>query len=399
MGIEMRRLPVNRRTLALVAVLVLLLALLGYVALRSGPLATVPVTATLVERLAIAPAQFGIGTIEARHTYKIGPTAAGRIKRVDVNVGDLVRAGQVLGEMDSVDLDERIAGQAAALKRAAAAVLAAEAQVREAVARTAYADTQAGRYENLLQQGMASAEAAGAKRQERQVAEAGLAAARANGDAAGQELARIRLDREGLIRQRANLQLVAPAAGLVAVRSADPGTTVVAGQAVVEVIDPASLWINVRFDQLHVSGLRADLPVRIVLRSQGGPAQAGRVARVEPLADAVTEETLAKVVFDSLPQPLPPVGELAEITVALPALPVAPVVPNAAVKRVAGQLGVWLIRDNDLRFAPVTTGATDLEGRVQILEGLTAGERVVVYSTRALTSRSRIKVVERLPGG
>jgi len=51
-----------------------------------------------------------------------------------------------------------------------------------------------------------------------------------------------------------------------------------------------------------------------------------------------------------------------------------------------------------VRFAPVTTGAADLEGRVQILDGLTAGERVVVYSPRALTPRSRIKIVESLPG-
>jgi multidrug resistance efflux pump len=39
------------------------------------------------------------------------------------------------------------------------------------------------------------------------------------------------------------------------VRDADPGTTIVAGQAVVEVIDPKSLWINVRFDQISASGL------------------------------------------------------------------------------------------------------------------------------------------------
>lgn len=389
---------VSRRTLAFVSVLALLLGLLAYVALRAGPLAPVPVTATLVESRSVAPAHFGIGTVEAHHAYGVGPTVAGRLKRVDVNVGDRVRPGQVLGEMDPVDLDERIAGQAAALKRAEAAVQAAEAQIREAAARTAYAETQAGRYEHLLQQGMVSAEAAGAKRQEHQVAEAGLAAARANRDAALQELERIRSDREGLIRQRGNLQLVAPAAGLVTARNVDPGTTVVAGQEVVAVIDPASLWINVRFDQLGASGLRAELPVRIVLRSQGGTKLAGRVARVEPLADAVTEEILAKVVFDSLPEPPPSVGETAEITVALPALPPAPVIPNASVKRVDGRLGVWLIEDNDLRFAPVTTGATDLEGRVQILEGLTAGERVVVYSPRALTPRSRIKVVERLPG-
>lgn len=388
----------NRRMLALLAVLVPLLALLIYVALRAGPLAPIPVTVTTVESRSIAPALFGIGTVEARYTYRIGPTVAGRIKRVDVQVGDRVQAGQLLGEMDPVDLDDRIAAQEASLKRAESVVLAAEAQVREALARKTYAEKHASRYEQLLQTRSVSEEMVEGKRQERQVTEAGFAAARANLDASRQESARIRADRESLIRQRANLRLIAPVRGLVATRNADPGTTVVAGQSVVEVIDPASLWINVRFDQLRVSGLRAGLPVHIVLRSQDGHRFAGRVLRVEPMADAVTEETLAKLTFDALPIRLPPVGELAEVTVAMSALPAAPVVPNASVQRVDGRLGVWLIENDKLRFAPVKVGATDLDGRVQILDGLKVGERVVVYSQRALGPRSRVKVVESLTG-
>ena len=388
----------NRRVVALLAVVVPLLALLLYVALRSGPLAPIPVTVTTAESRSIAPALFGIGTVEARYTYRIGPTVAGRIKRVEVQVGDRVQAGQLLGEMDPVDLDDRIAAQEAAFKRAEAVMLAAEAQVREALARKTYAEKQTNRYEQLLQARSVSEEMVEGKRQERQVTEAGLASARANLDATRQELSRIRSDREGLIRQRANLRLIAPVRGLVAARNADPGTTVVAGQSVVEVIDPASLWINVRFDQLRVSGLRAGLPVQIVLRSQEGIRFAGHVLRLEPMADAVTEETLAKVIFDALPKRLPPVGELAEVTVAMSALPETPVLPNASVQRVAGRLGVWLIEEDNLRFAPIKVGATDLDGRVQILEGLKAGERVVVYSQRALGPRSRIKIVERLEG-
>jgi len=394
----MRFLSLNRRMLALLAVLVPLLALLIYVALRAGPLAPIPVTVTTVESRSIAPALFGIGTVEARYTYRIGPTVAGRIKRVEVHVGDRVQAGQLLGEMDPVDLDDRIAAQEAALKRAESVVLAAEAQVRESLARKTYAEKQSSRYEQLLQTRSVSEEMVEGKRQERQLTEAGFAAARANLDAARQELARTRSDREGLIQQRANLRLIAPVRGLVATRNADPGTTVVAGQSVVEVIDPASLWINVRFDQLRVSGLFAGLPVHIVLRSQDGHRFAGRVLRVEPMADVVTEETLAKVTFDALPKRLPPVGELAEVTVVLSALPAAPVVPNASVQRVDGRLGVWLIEDDKLRFAPVEVGATDLDGRVQILDGLKVGERVVVYSQRALGPRSRVKVVESLTG-
>jgi RND family efflux transporter MFP subunit len=394
----MKSLSLSGRTLALAGALAPLVALFIYVVLRSGPLAPVPMTVAVIESRSITPSIFGVGAIEARYTYKIGPTAAGRVKRVDVNVGDRVKAGQALGEMDPVDFDDRIAAQVASLKRAEASVLVAEAQAHEASARKTYAEAQALRYEKLGQEHWVSEEAVEAKRQERQLAEAGLAVASSNINAVRQELSRIRSDRDGLMRQRANLRLVSPMDGLVAVRGADPGATVVAGQSVVEVIDPASLWINTRFDQLRVSGLRAGLPVHIAMRSRYGQTFAGSVSRVEPMADVVTEETLAKIVFDSMPEPLPPVGELAEVTVSLPAMAATPVAPSASVKRVDGRLGVWLIEKETLRFAPVKVGASDLDGMAQILDGVKVGERVVVYSQRAIDAKSRVKIVERLPG-
>jgi multidrug resistance efflux pump len=61
--------------------------------------------------------------------------------------------------MDPVDLDDRIASQDAALKRAESGVLAAEAQVREASASKSYAENQASRYEQLLQAQSVSEEA------------------------------------------------------------------------------------------------------------------------------------------------------------------------------------------------------------------------------------------------
>lgn len=83
----MKYLSLQRRTLALVAVLVTLLALLVYTAVRSGPLAPVAVTVAAVESRTLKPSLFGIGTVEARYTYKIGPTIAGRVKRLDVQRG------------------------------------------------------------------------------------------------------------------------------------------------------------------------------------------------------------------------------------------------------------------------------------------------------------------------
>lgn len=380
----MKRLPIQGRTLALLAVIVPLLVLFIYVGLRSGPLAPVAVTVATVENRELTPALFGIGTVEARYTYKIGPTFAGRIKRLDVNVGDLVHAQQVLGEMDPVDLDDRVRSQESAFKRA-------EASVREAEARQAYAHTQARRYEKLFAVRSSSEEVLTTKRQEMQIADAALAAAR-------QDLSRARSDREALVSQRSNLRLVAPVDGVVSVRDADPGTTIVAGQAVVEVIDPTTLWVNVRFDQISATGLTKDLRARIALRSRDGQVLAGSVLRVELKADAITEELLAKVIFADMPAPLPPVGEVAEVTVDLPPVASAPTIPNAAVRREGNQVGVWQIEDGDLRFVPVKLGVSDLDGYVQVREGLVEGDQVVLYSEKTLSARSRIHVVDHIPG-
>ncbi len=380
----MKLFSINGRALALLAVVVPLVALLAYVALRSGPLAPVAITVTTVESRALTPALFGIGTVEARYTYKIGPTLAGRVQRLDVQVGDVVQAEQVLGEMDPVDLNDRIRSAEAALKRS-------EAALKEAQARQVYAQTQARRYEQLLAAHSTSEEALANKRQEEQIANAALAGAR-------EEITRLRAEMAALEAQKTNLRLMAPAEGLVVSRDVDPGTTVVAGQAVVEVISPDSVWINTRFDQVSAAGLVAGLPASIVLRSRSGEGLAGRVLRVEPLADAVTEETLAKLSFDQLPKPLPPLGELAEVTVTLPAQPSAPVIANAALRQVNNQLGVWQIDQDQLRFTPVTLGVADLEGYVQVRSGLKVGDQIVVYSENTLSTRSRVHVVERLPG-
>ena len=378
-------LPIRGRTLGLLAILVPLLALFVWVVLRAGPLAPVTVTVATVQSRAIQPALFGIGTVQARYTYKIGPTLPARVRTLNVHVGDAVKAGQLLGEMDPVDLDSRMQAQQAVLGRA-------EASVREAQARQAFARSQAERYRVLEQAQAVSRESLDTRRQELQIADAALTVSQ-------QELARARADQQALRAQRDNLRLLAPVDGVVVLRDADPGTTIVAGQTVIELLDPKTLWINSRFDQVRAAGLAAELPAQIVLRSGAGEPLAGLVSRIEPKADAVTEETLAKVDFAQMPTPLPPIGELAEVTVTLPALPAAPTIPNAAVHRQNGQTGVWRIQGNNPVFTPVQLGAADLDGHVQVHDGLKEGDQLVVYSEKPLNPRHRLQVVEQIAKG
>lgn len=372
----------SRRSLGLVALLLPLLGLLVHVALRSGPLAPVAVTLVRVEQRALQPALFGIGQVEARHRYRIGPTQPGRLATLSVRVGERVTAGQLLARMDPVDLEARILAQQAALQQNAA-------RQREARAQLDYAERQRQRYQLLQQQQAVSAEQLLDRQHEAALAAAGLAAALA-------EQQRLQADLQALRAQQHHLELRAPVDALVVRRDTDPGSTLVAGQTVLELIDPNSLRLEVRFDQLHAGGLQAGLAARIALRSRPQQELAGLVLRQEPLADAITEELLAKVGFAPLPPTLPAIGELAEVTVLLPPLEPTPVIPQAALQRQGGQTGVWQKRQGKASFVPVITGASDLDGFVQVTQGVRAGDELVLYSAKALRPGSRLRPVAQL---
>lgn len=387
---------ISRRALGLLAVLIPLLLLFAWVAFRSGPLAPIDVTVAEVEERRIAPVLFGIGTVDARYTQKVGPTASGRITMVAVDVGDRVTKGQVLAQIDPIDLDQRINAAGDGMRRSAALEQAADAQIADANARVSLTSAQAARTEALKKGGWVTDALLDQRRQEAAAARASLASARANRDAAAMDRKRLGEEQAGLMAQRSNLRLIAPQSGLVVRRAVEPGTTVVAGQPVIEIIDPAQLWINVRFDQTQSAGLAPGLSVSIALRSRPEAPLKGIIERMEPLADPVTEEILAKarLIVEGV---LPAIGELAEVTVSLPPGPATLAIPNAAVHRIDGETGVWAIRDGDLAFVGVTLGAVDADGYVQILSGLSKGEQFVTHSARALSTNSRFAIVKTLP--
>jgi multidrug efflux pump subunit AcrA (membrane-fusion protein) len=236
----------SRRGSTLLAVLLPLLLAFAWVAFRSGPLAPIDVTVAQIEERKVAAAIFGIGTVEARYTQKIGPTAAGRVSMVAVDVGEMVEAGQLLAQIDPIDLDQRIDAATGGIARSAALEQAAAAQVADASARLVLARSVASQTEQLKLGGWASEAMVDQRRQELVAAEAGLALAQANRSAAGMDRRRLDAERAALEEQRTNLRLIAPQAGLIVRRAAEPGTTVVAGPG-------ESLQVNEPFCRMRVS--------------------------------------------------------------------------------------------------------------------------------------------------
>jgi HlyD family secretion protein len=391
----MTLLQLPKRQILAIAGVASAVAIFGFVAFRMGPLAPTKVTVTRVKSESLTPSVFGIGSVEARQSWLMGPIVAGRVLRVHVDVGQAVKAGQLLAEMDPVDLDQRVQAQDAALSKAASAKTAALAQVADAQARHELANNNLNRYKELARQNFISPLALAGREQEHLSAQAVRQAAQANLQSAEQDAQRLRAERAAVLQQRQNTRLIAPADGVVISRDAESGSTVVAGQPVLRLANPASLWVKLRVDQARSTGLDVGLPAQIVLRSKPQQALSGQVQRVELIADPVTEERIAQVAFESMPASLS-IGEMAEVTVELRSTEQALVLPQASVQSHQGLTGVWRLKENTLDFVPVRLGASSLDGRVQALSGLDSDDMVVVYSEKPLSKGASFNVVDAI---
>ncbi len=365
-----------------------------WAAATSGPLAPVKVVVARAESGPLEQRVFGIGTVEARYVYTIGPTQPGRIARLLADQGDAVKAGQLLGEMDPVDLDERIAAAEAAREKSGGARAVAKAQVEQAKNRYDLAAANAERYARLRDSATISAELAEAKVADADLAKAVLTGAEAALRIAGQEIEKAAADLQSLRVQKNYLRLVSRYDGVVVSRDAEPGSTVVAGQSVLKVVDPKTLWIRARVDQADAGAIAPGQEVLITLRSLGQHALKGKVSRIEMLGDSVTVERVVDIDFTG-DAPLR-LGELAEVTINTAPAKNALHVPAAAVKKADGKTGIWKIEGGKTVFCAVQTGITTLDGKTEITGGLRPDESFIVYSPVELRGGMSVKQVKTL---
>jgi len=365
--IQIREWDITRRQLLIGFTVLFLLIVFGFVVLNSGPLASTKVTIIKVSDQSLAPTLFGIGTIEARRSYLMGPVVAGRVLNVYVDVGNSVKEGQLLAEMDSIDLNQKM--------------LAAQAQVRDAEARSLLASETHRRYLELANKKFISPIALEGKLQELLSAQSVVQKATA--------------DLSGLKQQVLNMKLRAPVDGVITSRDAEPGSTVIAGQSVLKLIDPTSLWIKTRFDQGKSMGLIVGLDASVILRSNPHQPVLGKVVRVEMLSDSVTEERIAQIEMIDEPKTIS-IGEMAEVTLQLAPSEYGLSLPNASIKKRGDETGVWILQNGKPHFTRVQIGQTGLHGQVVILSGLKSGDKVILYSDTEIKEGQRIKVVDSL---
>ncbi len=387
-----------KQKLGLVVLGLAVIAAFLWVVITQGPLAPIKVTINKVQLGKLSNEVFGVGVVEARRSYSLAPTTTSRINKVLVDQGDRVKAGQLLAEMDAVDLNDRVTSSQQAAERARYGIQVTEAQLNEAKSRAKTANASYERYLELRSRGFVSQEMLDGKLHERNAAAAAEDAATATLASARLELNKVHADASGINKLRAQIRLISPVDGVVTSRLAEPGTTVVAGQTIIQVIDPGSLWIKTRIDQKQVGPIQVGLPAQIQLRSQPNTALAGVIDRIDLIGDAVTEERIVNVTFTK-PQTGATLGELAEVTVNLPDMDNVLSIPSAAVKYSNHNEGVWRLHEGHVQFTSVKTGISTLNGRTQLLSGLAKGDEVIVYSQQQLRADAKVKVVTEIVRG
>lgn len=326
------------------------------------------------------------GGLIADEATVIGTKVAGRVSRVEVDLGDFVQAGDTIALLDQRELELQAAQAEAQLAQARAAVGLAPDASSAAIDRE---NSPVVRQERaVLQEAQANLSRLKLLQEKNAVTQADLdtiAAAVAVAEAryaaslnsVEEKLATIRVREAELSLAREVLQhtkIVAPFDGLIQARPAASGSYVRVGDPIVTLVRIDPLRYRGTVPERRALNLREGQQVYILLDGFPEPLVT-RVSRISP----ALEEFSRSLVFEAdLPNPEGRLrsGLFAEAEVVIDADTEALSVPASSVFEFAGLEKVWIVEEGVAREVVVQTGRRD-QGRVEIISGLSEGDTIL----------------------
>lgn len=298
--------------------------------------------------------------VESRLSFRVN----GKLLSRAVNLGDTVKAGQVLASIDAQDLK---------LAQAAAAAGVAAARTNRDQAGADYK-----RFVDLQRQGFISAAELERRDSAFKAAQAQLEQAKAQSDVQG--------------NQAGYAQLVADGAGVVTGVDAEPGQVLAAGTPVVRVAldGPRDLVFSVPEDQISRVKAAAGLPGALKARLWGGDKTWPLTLReVAAAADPVTRTFLIKADAGKLDVKL---GQSATVVLDLPQTAGVIKLPLAAVLQQSGKTSVWVLDGSSMTVKPTPVQVAGADGNEVVLAGgLSPGQEVVVAGVHVLNPGQKVK--------
>lgn len=325
------------------------------------------------------------GSVQPLEETVLYARATGYVRKWYFDMGDVVKEGEVLADLDTPELDRELA-------QARASEAKAEAGIIQAKATGDKAETELTRYKTLAEQGLASKQDLDQKNADALVGRANLKVAQANADAERANVAR-------LVQLKAYSKVVAPFAGTITARNVDRGALVTTGVTTlfkIAATDTVRVFLSV--PQNVAPSVKAQMPAKVIVREFPGKPFDGIVAHVAGALDSATRTMLTEVRVPN-PEHTLLAGMYAQVALTLPMPHKIVEVPGTAVITDAKGVHVAIVdASNKVHLVPVVierdTGAT-----IQIASGLAPTDKVVKLASAELTEGRQVEVVAVAPAG
>lgn len=310
-------------------------------------------------------------------TWRVGVRTNGLVQSVFVNLGDAIRKDQILARYRADEVRE---------ERAKYRTAVSEMQRLDAAATLAKRNYD--RMQSLLELKAASVLQVDQARQDLVAADTAVKNARVEVERATAVLEdelHVPVEATPGNDEADQVPIRAPAAGYVLEKNVTPGRTIAPGQDAFVISDLSQVWMLASVRQENLRQLRVGQPVTVTLPGGEDERFIGKIANLGQEFDPTTRVMQVRIVLNNSGQRLRP--ELlanAEIPVGQTASVLA--VPSEAIQQINGQ-DVVFVRIAPDRFAvrPVRVGST-ADGRIPVIEGLKAGEQIVVHGSFTIKS-------------
>ena len=335
---------------------------------------------------------FGLGTVEARVLSEVGFEVGAALIQLNADHGDRVRRGAILARLHSEEQAARTARAKAGVVSAQAALNVTRAVVQKARAVLHQRQQTNHRIQRLVAQRAVSDEVAEDAQLNEDVAAAELAIAASEIEVSSARLTDASADLEYESVMLDHHVLRAPYDALVVKRHRELGSVLHAGDPVFTLVDPTTVWALAYVDEAQAGRLHVGQQAEVRLRSSSSVPMNGHVARIGIESDRVNEERLVYIVCDECSANFH-LGEQAEIVINTATLEHAVLVPEAVFAEFDGIRGViWVVDDGRLRLQTVHVGARTLDGRLEIVDGLTQGVLPLTALSGGLREGRRVRI-------
>ena len=187
--------------------------------------------------------------------------------------------------------------------------------------------------------------------------------------------------------------VTAPFDSIVTERLAEPGDVLERHDHVLTIADPSSLVADLQVSELLLPHLTVGHPAEVRIDALGDRLFDGRVLRIHPELDPVTRQGRVEVAMRPVPEGAR-AGQFARVTFQVRALD-RRIIPFSALRRDTQGEYVFRLRDDDTVERVRVRGGRRLAERVEVLDGLTEGDRVVTKGFLGLAAGTRVKAVGR----